>query len=97
MLPVAALFADGQMPKRVMDVAAAPGSKTTQIAARMGNEGGILANEYSASRVKVLHANISRCGISNVALTHFDGRVFGAALPECFDAILLDAPCSGRG
>ncbi|QGN38660.1 16S rRNA (cytosine(1407)-C(5))-methyltransferase RsmF [Klebsiella oxytoca] len=97
MLPVAALFADGATPQRVMDVAAAPGSKTTQIAARMGNEGGILANEYSASRVKVLHANISRCGISNVALTHFDGRVFGAALPECFDAILLDAPCSGEG
>ncbi|HKN03105.1 MAG TPA: 16S rRNA (cytosine(1407)-C(5))-methyltransferase RsmF [Buttiauxella sp.] len=97
MLPVAALFADGNQPERIMDVAAAPGSKTTQIAARMGNRGAILANEYSASRVKVLHANISRCGISNVALTHFDGRVFGAALPECFDAILLDAPCSGEG
>lgn len=97
MLPVAALFADGNTPQRVMDVAAAPGSKTTQIAARMRNQGAILANEYSASRVKVLHANISRCGIANVALTHFDGRVFGAALPETFDAILLDAPCSGEG
>ncbi|WP_255572502.1 16S rRNA (cytosine(1407)-C(5))-methyltransferase RsmF, partial [Enterobacter sp. BIDMC 29] len=97
MLPVAALFADGNAPERVMDVAAAPGSKTTQIAARMGNRGAILANEFSASRVKVLHANISRCGIHNVALTHFDGRVFGAALPEMFDAILLDAPCSGEG
>ncbi|MRS16129.1 16S rRNA (cytosine(1407)-C(5))-methyltransferase RsmF [Enterobacteriaceae bacterium RIT691] len=97
MLPVSALFADGNQPQRVMDVAAAPGSKTTQIAARMGNEGAILANEFSASRVKVLHANISRCGIRNVALTHFDGRVFGAALPESFDAILLDAPCSGEG
>lgn len=97
MLPVAALFADDNSPSRVMDVAAAPGSKTTQIAARMGNQGSILANEYSASRVKVLHANISRCGINNVALTHFDGRVFGAALPEMFDAILLDAPCSGEG
>jgi 16S rRNA (cytosine1407-C5)-methyltransferase len=97
MLPVSALFADGEMPERVMDVAAAPGSKTTQIAARMGNRGAILANEYSASRVKVLHANISRCGVSNVALTHFDGRVFGPALPEMFDAILLDAPCSGEG
>ena len=97
MLPVAALFAEGNSPLRIMDVAAAPGSKTTQIAARMGNRGAILANEYSASRVKVLHANISRCGISNVALTHFDGRVFGAALPEMFDAILLDAPCSGEG
>ncbi len=80
-----------------MDVAAAPGSKTTQIAALMQNQGFILANEYSASRVKVLHANISRCGIHNVGLTHFDGRVFGAALPEQFDAILLDAPCSGEG
>ena len=97
MLPVAALFADNNQPLRVMDVAAAPGSKTTQIAARMQNRGAILANEYSASRVKVLHANISRCGIDNVALTHFDGRVFGAALPESFDAILLDAPCSGEG
>ncbi|MEO3988313.1 16S rRNA (cytosine(1407)-C(5))-methyltransferase RsmF [Pseudocitrobacter cyperus] len=97
MLPVAALFAGEKMPERVMDVAAAPGSKTTQIAAKMGNQGAILANEYSASRVKVLHANLSRCGIANVALTHFDGRVFGAAVPESFDAILLDAPCSGEG
>lgn len=97
MLPVTALFAGDSSPKLVMDVAAAPGSKTTQIAARMDNQGAILANEYSASRLKVLHANLSRCGISNVALTHFDGRVFGSALSECFDAILLDAPCSGEG
>nr|WP_273543308.1 16S rRNA (cytosine(1407)-C(5))-methyltransferase RsmF [Serratia fonticola] len=97
MLPVSALFAGRETPRRVLDVAAAPGSKTTQIAALMGNQGGIIANEYSASRVKVLHANISRCGVKNTALTHFDGRVFGAALPESFDAILLDAPCSGEG
>lgn len=97
MLPVTALFAGDAMPECVMDVAAAPGSKTTQIAARMHNRGAILANEFSASRVKVLHANLSRCGVSNTAMTHFDGRVFGAALPEQFDAILLDAPCSGEG
>ncbi|MFE8116087.1 16S rRNA (cytosine(1407)-C(5))-methyltransferase RsmF [Brenneria goodwinii] len=97
MLPVSALFQHQTSPQRVLDVAAAPGSKTTQIAARMDNRGGIVANEYSASRVKVLHANISRCGVGNTALTHFDGRVFGAALPEYFDAILLDAPCSGEG
>ncbi|MEN4976868.1 16S rRNA (cytosine(1407)-C(5))-methyltransferase RsmF [Erwinia billingiae] len=97
MLPVSALFAGCPTPETVMDVAAAPGSKTTQIAAKMGNQGAILANEYSASRVKVLHANLSRCGVSNTAMTHFDGRVFGAALPEIFDAILLDAPCSGEG
>ncbi len=97
MLPVSALFAGCPAPQRVMDVAAAPGSKTTQIAARMQNQGAILANEYSASRVKVLHANLSRCGVSNTAMTHFDGRVFGPALPEHFDAVLLDAPCSGEG
>ncbi|WP_437613268.1 16S rRNA (cytosine(1407)-C(5))-methyltransferase RsmF [Erwinia sp. V71] len=97
MLPVSALFDAAPEAHCVMDVAAAPGSKTTQMAAKMGNQGAILANEYSASRVKVLHANLSRCGVSNTALTHFDGRVFGPALPECFDAILLDAPCSGEG
>ena len=96
MLPVSALFSGGAAPNRVLDVAAAPGSKTTQIAALMGNQGGIVANEYSASRVKVLHANISRCGVKNAALTHFDGRVFGAALPESFDAILLDAPAQAK-
>lgn len=97
MLPVTALFAGLPAPERVMDMAAAPGSKTTQIAASMSNKGALLANEYSASRVKVLHANISRCGVSNTAIAHFDGRVFGPALPETFDAILLDAPCSGEG
>lgn len=97
MLPVSALIDSAPQPDSVMDMAAAPGSKTTQLAALMGNQGAILANEFSASRVKVLHANLSRCGVSNTALTHFDGRVFGAALPEQFDAILLDAPCSGEG
>jgi len=97
MLPVTALFDAQSEVTAVMDMAAAPGSKTTQIAARMNNQGIILANEFSASRVKVLHANISRCGVSNSALTHFDARVFGPALPEQFDAILLDAPCSGEG
>ncbi|RNM19090.1 16S rRNA (cytosine(1407)-C(5))-methyltransferase RsmF [Dickeya undicola] len=97
MLPVSALFLANDTPARVLDMAAAPGSKTTQIAARLNNQGLIVANEYSASRVKVLHANLHRCGVSNTALTHFDGRVFGNALPETFDAILLDAPCSGEG
>lgn len=97
MLPVSALFAHCEHPQSVIDMAAAPGSKTTQIAARMGEEGMILANEYSASRVKVLHANISRCGVTRAAITHFDAAVFGPALPEYFDAVLLDVPCSGEG
>ncbi|KHE00830.1 16S rRNA (cytosine(1407)-C(5))-methyltransferase RsmF [Pantoea sp. BS_4] len=97
MLPVTALFDACPDAQHVMDMAAAPGSKTTQIAARMHNQGIVLANEFSSSRVKVLHANITRCGVTNTALTHFDARVFGPALPEQFDAILLDAPCSGEG
>ena len=70
MLPVAALFADDNAPQRVMDAAARLAPKRRKFPARMNNEGAILANEFSASRVKV-HANISRCGISNVALHTF--------------------------
>ncbi|NIY92406.1 16S rRNA (cytosine(1407)-C(5))-methyltransferase RsmF [Vibrio diazotrophicus] len=98
MMPVSALFTDADSHYlSVLDTAAAPGSKTTQIAALMKNNGILVANEFSASRVKVLHANIERCGIRNTALTNFDGRVFGGWLPEQFDAVLLDAPCSGEG
>ncbi|MDA7747275.1 16S rRNA (cytosine(1407)-C(5))-methyltransferase RsmF [Psychromonas sp.] len=99
MLPVSALFHFFKQSDKsvVLDAAAAPGSKTTQIAALMENKGLIIANEFSSSRIKMLHANIQRSGIHNVALTHFDARVFGEWLPETFDAILLDAPCSGEG
>lgn len=98
MMPVSALFMDESAPfNAVLDMAAAPGSKTTQIAAQMSNLGVLVANEFSASRVKVLHANIERCGVRNSALSNFDGRVFGGWLPEQFDAVLIDAPCSGEG
>ncbi|MGL5814676.1 MAG: 16S rRNA (cytosine(1407)-C(5))-methyltransferase RsmF [Aeromonas sp.] len=99
MLPVTALFASDQVKRdgMLLDAAAAPGSKTTQIAALMDNQGMLVANEYSSSRLKVLSANIQRCGVTNVGMTHFDAKVFGQWLPETFDAILLDAPCSGEG
>ncbi|MEZ9974977.1 16S rRNA (cytosine(1407)-C(5))-methyltransferase RsmF [Vibrio breoganii] len=99
MMPVTALFDDLNVDAsfRVLDMAAAPGSKTTQIAANMGKQGLVVANEFSASRVKILFGNLMRCGIGNMAMTNFDARVFGPWLPETFDAILLDAPCSGEG
>jgi len=98
MMPVTALLWNNEHAlTTVLDVAAAPGSKTTQIAAAMDNNGTLVANEFSASRVKVLHSNILRCGVRNIALTNFDGRVFGGWLPEQFDSVLLDAPCSGEG
>ncbi|GAB2660907.1 16S rRNA (cytosine(1407)-C(5))-methyltransferase RsmF [Vibrio panuliri] len=97
MMPVSALFQADDSYTSVLDMAAAPGSKTTQIAARMDNQGVLVANEFSSSRVKVLHANIERCGVRNAALSNYDGRVFGGWLPEQFEAVLIDAPCSGEG
>ncbi|MDT9120855.1 16S rRNA (cytosine(1407)-C(5))-methyltransferase RsmF, partial [Escherichia coli] len=89
---VTALFACEQTRRdgMLLDAAAAPGSKTTQIAALMNNQGMLVANEYSSSRLKVLSANLQRCGVTNVGMTHFDAKVFGQWLPETFDAILLD-------
>lgn len=97
MMPVSALFSNSLKPTTVLDMASAPGSKSTQIAAKMNNQGLLVANEFSSSRIKALHANIERCGIRNIALSQFDGRVFGGWLPEQFDAVLIDAPCSGEG
>ena len=99
MMPVSALLHHFKETDNatLLDAAAAPGSKTTQLAAAVNNTGLIIANEFSSSRIKMLHSNIQRCGIKNVALTHFDAAVFGQWLPNTFDAILLDAPCSGEG
>ena len=98
MMPPVALYGLSPEPvERVLDLAAAPGSKTTQIGAYQAGQGVIIANEYAASRVKVLHANCKRMGLHNLAISHFDGRVHGEYLPECFDAVLIDAPCSGEG
>ncbi|MEJ2765576.1 16S rRNA (cytosine(1407)-C(5))-methyltransferase RsmF [Photobacterium sp. MCCC 1A19761] len=97
MMPVTALLKDNDRLDCVLDMASAPGSKTTQIACAMENRGALVANELAASRIKVLHANLQRCGVYNTALTHFDGCVFGGWAPESFDSILLDAPCSGEG
>ncbi len=105
MIPVAALFhnqpfdfAQGEENHQViLDLTAAPGSKTTQLAAIMKNTGCLIANEFSASRIKKLFSNVQRCGIRNTVLTHFDGNYFGRHTPETFDAILLDAPCTGEG
>lgn len=98
MLPVAALkHVMPNKPNLVLDMCAAPGSKTTQLADWLGNEGLIVANELSSSRLKSLAASLQRCGVINTALSHQDAQVFGAQAPACFDAILLDAPCTGEG
>jgi len=97
MLPPVALFSDNKKFEMVLDLAAAPGSKTTQIAALMANKGLLVANEYSSSRIKALHSNLQRMAVSNTLISHYDGHVHGEHLENCFDAVLIDAPCSGEG
>lgn len=103
MLPVAVLQRlwlqqhGPSMPTRVLDMAAAPGSKTTQLGSWLAGNGTLVANEFAASRLKALYTNLSRCGVGNTILTNHDGAIIGDALPGWFDAVLLDAPCSGEG
>ena len=80
----------------VLDMCAAPGSKTTQIAQYMKNTGIILANDINHHRLASLGVNIQRCGISNTILTQMKGHRFKKT-DIMFDKILVDAPCSGTG
>jgi NOL1/NOP2/sun family putative RNA methylase len=84
----------------VLDLCSSPGSKTTQMAAMMENKGTIIANDIKLDRVKILSANLERCGVMNTIITRNDGvglceRLAGKDFK--FDKILLDAPCSGEG
>ena len=98
MLPVSALAHHTNLATScVLDMAAAPGSKSTQIAEYLNEDGALVANEYSSSRLKSLSANMQRLGVSNCALTHYDAAIFGEYMEQSFDHILLDAPCSGEG
>ena len=81
---------------KVLDIAAAPGAKTTQIAQYMNNEGCIVANDVKHSRINILISNLQRCGVLIAKVTEKDGRFFGR-MAEKFDAVLVDAPCSNMG
>jgi tRNA (cytosine49-C5)-methyltransferase len=78
----------------VLDMAAAPGSKSTQIGAKMKNEGYLIANDTDFTRMSSLNANLQRCGIRNCITTLMQGRFIRGFE---FDKILVDVPCSGTG
>ena len=80
----------------ILDMAASPGSKTTQIAQYMENKGILMANDYTIERMKPLSINLQRCGVTNAVITLMEGQWFKKSGIE-FDKILVDAPCSGTG
>jgi 16S rRNA C967 or C1407 C5-methylase (RsmB/RsmF family)/NOL1/NOP2/fmu family ribosome biogenesis protein len=82
---------------RVLDLCAAPGGKSTLIAAWLGGQGLLVANEVIRTRVGVLRENLEKWGQTNVAVTNAEAEEFGIGLPDWFDVVVVDAPCSGEG
>ncbi len=91
------LVLDPKPNERILDMCAAPGSKTTHIADIVNNKGNILANELEINRTNSLRNVIEQFGANSVKVTLSDGREFGKKYPDYFDRVLLDAPCSGEG
>jgi NOL1/NOP2/sun family putative RNA methylase len=81
----------------VLDLAAAPGGKTTHLASFMQQTGLLWANEIFLNRAKILSENVERMGVQNAVVTSHAPAELSAQLPGFFDKILLDAPCSGEG
>lgn len=83
--------------EKILDITAAPGSKTTQIAALMGNTGEIIANDLSRVRLYKLEANLKMQGVTNTRIEHMVGEQLWKKYPEYFDKTLVDVPCSMEG
>lgn len=81
----------------VLDLAAAPGGKSTQIAGKLSGRGLLVANEIHPVRAKALSENIERCGIRNAVVVSASPQELEKVFPQYFDKIMLDAPCSGEG
>ncbi len=88
---------DPQPGEKILDLCAAPGGKTGQIAAGIGLSGVLVSNEVETSRARMLAGNLERLGIANAAVVSAMPDVLAEKWPEMFDAVLCDAPCSGEG
>ena len=95
MAPAALLGA--QPGERVLDLCAAPGGKSTQLAAAMQGRGLLICNEINAKRARILSSNIERLGVTNALVLNEHPAALAARFPAYFDRILVDAPCSGEG
>jgi len=81
---------------KVLDLCAAPGGKSTLIASFLGGEGLLVSNEVIQARSRILKENMSKWGYKNSVVTSNDPKDF-QRLPQFFDLIVVDAPCSGEG
>ncbi len=91
------LVLDAGEEDRVLDLCAAPGSKTTMISEGMKHKGSLVANEIQHNRVGILSYNIERMKAFNAAIIKMPGEQISSFYPEFFDKVLVDAPCSGLG
>ena len=83
--------------ERVLDLCAAPGGTSTQLAAMMKGQGILVSNEIHPARCRILSQNVERMGIANALVTNMDSAGLRQYFPEYFHRILVDAPCSGEG
>lgn len=95
MFPVEAL--NPQKGDKVLDLCAAPGGKTIQIASKIGEEGILVSNDIKSGRMRSLVKNIENLGLSNVIVLNNKPKEIAEAFGAYFDKILVDAPCSGEG
>ncbi len=95
MAPAALL--DAQPGERILDLCAAPGGKSTQIAAALRGQGILVCNEIHPARAKILSENIERMGVRNACVVNETPERLADVFLEYFDRILVDAPCSGEG
>ena len=83
--------------ERILDLCAAPGGKSTQLAGLLGGKGILVSNEIHPQRARILSQNIERMGIRNCVVTNEPPEKLSAAFPAFFDRVVVDAPCSGEG